>query len=156
MKDLLEEMEFHMWQITVRMTELVFGKRDGWSYEDVNLFERLAKRYLILNEEERGLTACVVTAHNLCHISEDAMRFSHPDNFWCFSFERAVQRYVSTKCNFKNIECSYANRESRRELLKLLGRDVECHPDKQYKVEMEKVLLLSSVNLNFIKHLCVM
>ena len=137
--DLLEEMDFHMWQLIVRMTELVFGKRDGWNHEDVNVFAKLAKRYLILIEEQRGLTACVITAHNLIHIPGDAMRFSHPDNFWCFAFERAVQRYVKTNCNFKNIECSYAKREARRELLKHLGY-TESQLERQYRIDVDKVL----------------
>ena len=72
------------------MTELVFNKRDGWSHDDAKLFRIIAARYLILLEESKGLAACTITAHNLLHVNEDAMRFSHPDNFWCFNFERAV------------------------------------------------------------------
>lgn len=137
MADLLEEREFHIWQLIVRMTELVFGIRAGWNHDDVNLFEKLAQRYLILTEEQRGITACVKTAHNLIHIPQDVLRFGHPDNFWCFSFERAVQRYVKTSCNYKNIECSYAKREAWRELLKHIG--IGSHPLKQYMVDLEKV-----------------
>ncbi|XP_044180985.1 uncharacterized protein LOC122962134 [Acropora millepora] len=101
--DLLDDTDFHIWQLSVRMTELVFSKRDGWSHDDVNLFGKLAQRYLVITEEHRGLTSCTVTEHNILHIASDAMRFSHPDNYWCFSFERAVRRYVTTKSNFKNI-----------------------------------------------------
>lgn len=137
--DLLEDMDYHMWQLVVRMNELIFNKRDGWSHEDVQLFENLAQRYVILLEENRGITSCVVTAHNLIHISSDAMRFSHPDNYWCFSFERAVKRYITTSCNFKNIECSYAKREARRELLKHLGEYIECYNVRQYNIDLEKV-----------------
>lgn len=55
-----------------------------WSHDDLQLFEHLAKRFIILNEEQQGLTACRITVHNLQHISEDAYRFSHPDNYWCY------------------------------------------------------------------------
>lgn len=117
---LLEENDNNIWKLVVRMTELVFGKRDGWNHDDVATFHKLAQRYLILTEEQRGVAVCVVTGHNLLHIKNDVKRFSHPDNYWCYTFERAVQRYVKTKSNCKNIECSYAKRESRRELLKHL------------------------------------
>ena len=136
--DLLDDTDFHIWQLSVRMTELVFSKRDGWSHDDVNLFGKLAQRYLVFTEEHRGLTSCTVTEHNILHIASDAMRFSHPDNYWCFSFERAVRRYVTTKSNFKNIECTYAKKEARRELLKHLHSHIEGQP-KQYKFSLEKV-----------------
>ena len=146
MADLLEEMEFHIWQLIVGMTELVFGQRDGWIHEDVNVFEKLAQRYLILTEEQRGVTACVITGHNLIQIPQDAMDLGHPDNFWCFSFERAVQRYVRTSCNYKNIDCSYAKREARCELFKRIGRLIDGHPLKEYKFDLEKVL---TITMNF-------
>ena len=136
--DQLDDMDYHIWHLTVRMTELVYSQRDGWSHEDVNLFFKLAQRYLVLTEEHRGPTSCVVTEHNLLHISSDAMRFSHPDNYWCFSFERAVRRYVTTKSNFKNIECTYAKKEARRELLKHLSSYIEGQT-QQYKYSLEKV-----------------
>lgn len=136
--DLLDDTDFHIWQLSVRMTEHVFSKQDGWSHDDVNLFGKLAQRYLVITEEHRGLTSCTVTEHNILHIASDAMRFSHPDNYWCFSFERAVRRYVTTKSNFKNIECTYAKKEARRELLKHLHSHIEGQP-KQYKFSLEKV-----------------
>ncbi|XP_015775669.1 PREDICTED: uncharacterized protein LOC107353796 [Acropora digitifera] len=131
------------------MTELVFSKRDGWSHDDVNLFGKLAQRYLVSTEEHRGLTSCTVTEHNILHIASDAMRFSHPDNYWCFSFERAVRRYVTTKSNFKNIECTYAKKEARRELLKHLHSHIEGQP-KQYKFSLEK---MSATSLDGARHL---
>lgn len=81
---LLEPMDYHLWQLTVRMTELIFNHRNMWSHDDLQLFEHLAKRFIILNEEQQGLTSCRITVHNLQHISEDAYRFSHPDNYWCY------------------------------------------------------------------------
>ena len=117
---LLEPLDYHLWQLTVRMTELIFNHRNMWSHDDLQLFEHLAKRFIILTEEQRGLTACKITVHNLQHISEDAYRFSHPDNYWCYPYERAVRRYVGISSNFKNIECSFAKRESFRELLKVV------------------------------------
>jgi len=96
------------------MSELVFHRRDGWEIEDVELFRCIAKRYMILIEEHKGLTACLVTAHALQHTADGAIRFSHPDNYWCFAFERAVKRYVAVPTNFKGIEVTYAKRESRR------------------------------------------
>ncbi|KXJ21525.1 RNA-directed DNA polymerase from mobile element jockey [Exaiptasia diaphana] len=119
----LDGLDYHIWQLVTRMVELVFSQsmREGWDITEVDLFHNLAQRYAILMEETYGLQFCKITVHNLFHVKEDAMRFSHPDNYWCFSFERAVNRYVNTSTNFKNIECTYAKMEKRRELMKLLN-----------------------------------
>lgn len=58
--------------------------------------------------------ACVINLH----LPEDIERFSAPDNFWCFQFERAVKRYVQQSSNNKHIEKSFACGESQRELMK--------------------------------------
>lgn len=139
---LLEPMDYHLWQLTVRMTELIFNHHNMWSHDDLQLFEHLAKRFIILNEEQRGLTACRITVHNLQHISEDAYRFSHPDNYWCYPYERAVKRYVSISSNFKNIECSFAKRESFRELLKLVSATILPQEEPSFKVDLQKASLV--------------
>ena len=43
---LLEPMDYHLWQLTVRMTELIFNHRNMWSHDDLQLFEHLAKRFI--------------------------------------------------------------------------------------------------------------
>lgn len=137
---LVEPMQYHLWQLLARMTELTFYHRNMWTHDDLSLFDNLANRFIILNEEELGLLACRISVHNLKHISEDACRFSHPDNFWCFSFERAVKRYVSISNNFKNIECSFAKRESYRELLKLVSATIaQPQETPSFAVNLQKV-----------------
>ena len=91
-----------------------------------------------LTEEQQGLTACRITVHNLQHIPEDAFRFSHPDNYWYFPFERAVKRYIAISSNFKNMECSFAKRESYRELLKLMRGVIQPEEECNYKFDLEK------------------
>ena len=121
------------------MTELIFNHR-MWTHDELSLFNNLANRFIILNEEELGLLACRITVHNLMHISQDAYRFSPPDNFWCFSFERAVKRYVSISNNFKNKECSFAKRESYREQLKLVNATiVKPQENPCYTIDLRKV-----------------
>lgn len=137
-------MDFHLLQLTARMVELVFEKRDVWEIGDVLLFKAMAMRYMILIEECKGLTACLVTAHLLQHTADDAIRFSHPDNFWCFAYERAVKRYVKSPINFKGTEVTYAKRETRREVLKLHQSLLELqdnHEDGKFEYDLEKVLL---------------
>ena len=51
---------------------------------------------------------------------DDIRRFSSPDNYWCFTFERAVHGYVERSSNQKNLELTFAKAESRKELLKFL------------------------------------
>jgi len=63
---------------------------------------------------------CVISIHNLVHLPNVIKRFSSPDNFWCYTFERAVHTYVEQSSNNKNLEKTYANAECRRELFKIL------------------------------------
>lgn len=59
--------------------------------------------------------------HNLLHIPDDIVRFSSPDNYWCYVFERAVHTYVERSSNKKNLEFTFSKAESRREFLKFLS-----------------------------------
>ena len=86
-------MEYHIWQITCRMVELAYNFRDGWTEDQRILFNNLAWRRLILLEETVSGKQCVITAHETTHVAEDVLRFSIPDNYWCWHFERAVKRY---------------------------------------------------------------
>lgn len=65
-------------------------------------------------------------AYNLVHLLEDIDRFSSPDNFWCYSFERAVRKYIENSTNKKNIEQTFANAEARREFLKFFRPHQQC------------------------------
>ena len=97
---LLPEEELKLWAPVPRMVEFVFNSgRNGWSEEMLDNFRCLAWRYCILCEEQYGANACVINLHNLTHLPEDIQRFSAPDNFWCFEFERAVKRYVQQSSN---------------------------------------------------------
>ncbi|XP_031549912.1 uncharacterized protein LOC116287378 [Actinia tenebrosa] len=139
----LDGLDYHIWQLVTRMVELVFSesKREEWDIADVELFHNLAWRYAVLLEETYGLSFCTITVHNLIHVKEDALRFSHPDNYWCFSFERAVRRYVNTTTNFKNIECTYAKKEKRRELMKLLNTSplLQNRRHKPLQIDIDKM-----------------
>ena len=52
-------------------------------------------------------------------IHENVLNFGAPDNYWCYNFERAVERYVTISNNHKNIEVTFARTELRREILKV-------------------------------------
>lgn len=71
-----------------------------------------------MTEEVEGFSDCTITLHNLTHLPDDIHRFSSPDNYWCFVFERAVHKYVEKSSNHKNLEATFAKSESRREMLK--------------------------------------
>lgn len=146
LRGLIDETEFHIFQLIARMVEMVFNKRDQWDRDDVVLFGKLAKRFNILIEENIGLHASVVTAHNLLHVEEDVFRFSLPDNYWCFAFERAVKKYISIPNNRKNIECSFAKKEQRREFLKSLNTEEEPLP-LATKIDVDKVYIISAVSI---------
>ena len=116
--------EYHIWILAVRLSELVFSTgRFGWTNDMLELAKRLILRHNILTEETQGLKSCHVTFHNLVHLPDDILRFSSPDNFWCFQFERAVMKYIERSTNKKNIEYTFAKDELRREFLKFHGVD---------------------------------
>ena len=113
--------------------------RGGFTAETIDQLQRLIMRHNILTEETIGLEKCVVTVHNLIHLPEDIDHFSSPDNYWCYPFERAVCKYMNRSTNKKNIECTYANAECRREFLKF-----SCFKDKQPLPEIPEGGLVSS------------
>ena len=104
------------------MVEMVFNccRLNGWREKDIELFNNVACRHNIMVEETFGLEACVITEHNLVHVSDDIYRFSSPDNYWVFDLERAVKRYVNQTTNHRNIEKTYSDNETRREVLQNL------------------------------------
>lgn len=70
-----------------------------------------------------------MTLHNLIHMPEDIVRFSAPDNVWCYVFERAVRGYVERSSNKKNLESTFAKAECRREFLKFTFPSTDAlHP----------------------------
>ena len=116
---LLPDAEYHIWILICRITELLFNTgRSGFSDQDSELLSHFIARHNILTEEVQGSKSCVVSLHHLMHIVDDIEEFSTVDNYWCFSFERAVSKYVSKSSNKKNLELTYAKSECRREFLK--------------------------------------
>ena len=113
---LLPDREYHAWVLCALITVMVL--RSGWRNEDLKLLENLIRRDNILSEEMEGSTSCVITLHNLIHMPEDIQRFSAPDNYWCYSYERAVKSYIERSSNNKNLESTFAQVECRREFLK--------------------------------------
>lgn len=116
---LLLDSYYHAWIAFVGITELVYKTgRSGWTANDSELITKLIQQHNILTEESEGTKSCVVTLHNLLHLPEDIMNFSSLDNYWYYSFERAVKKYVKRSSNCKNLETTFANAECRREFLK--------------------------------------
>ena len=119
---LLPDSYYHAWIGIVRITEMVYKTgRDGWTLDDSELITKLIQCHNILTEASEGLRSCVVTLHNLLHLPEDIANFSTLDNFWCYSFERAVKKYVERSSNCKNLESTFAVAECRREFLKFFN-----------------------------------
>eukprot|EP00731_Ephydatia_muelleri_P006691 Em0003g939a len=116
---ILPDHEYHVWVLIVRITEMVYNVgRSGWTKDDIDLLRNLITKHNILTEEVEGITSCVITLHSLIHMPEEKERFSSPDNYWCYSFERAVKGYVLRSSNNRNLELTFALAECRREFLK--------------------------------------
>jgi len=122
----LPDSHFEVWRSVVRIVECLFGcGRNGVKLDMLRTLEKLIWRHNILTEEVEGGKSCVISLHNLIHLSDDIRRFSSPDNYWCYVFERAVHTYVDKSSNQKNLELTFAKAESRRELLKVLLHDIK-------------------------------
>lgn len=94
---------------------------------EVELLERFIWRHNILTEEVQGGKYCTISLHNLIHMVDDIKRFSSPDNYWCYTFERAVHNYVEKSSNKKHLELTFTRSECRREVLKFLSTtEVAC------------------------------
>lgn len=89
---MIDEAEYHIVWLTARMTQLLFNNRDGLTKDLLGILRKICMRRAILLEEKIGPKECVVTCHETMHIAADILRFGHSDNYWCFSFERAVKK----------------------------------------------------------------
>ena len=89
---LIPEDDFHVVWLTARITQLLFNNRDGLSKDYLGILKQICSRRAILLEEQVGKKECVITSHETLHIYEDILRFGHSDNYWCYSFERAVKK----------------------------------------------------------------
>ena len=118
------------WLCIARMVEFLQNHaRHGWTESDADAFQEMAFRYAILLEDRNGPTACTMIIHNLLHFKEDTCNFSGQDNYSCWNKERAVRRYVHQSNNRKNIECTFAATEERREALKFRKEPENLGPD---------------------------
>lgn len=99
----------------------------------------MAIRYAVLLEEHYGPTSCHITLHNLLHFRDDIRNFSGLDNYSCWVQERAVRRYIHQSSNHKNIECTFAAAELRREVLKAENEINVVRENIVDKVDIDKV-----------------
>lgn len=78
-----------------------------------------------------------------------------PDNFWCFTFQRAVKGYVHHKSNCKNIELSFVKAECRRELHMVSQLLPPNHPqvDRTVSSEIGSYIICLSIEC-IVHHVC--
>ena len=121
------------WSCLARIVEFIQNHvRNGWTEDDAQTFHEMAVRYGALLEENRGPSACPIILHNLLHFKDDIKNFSGLDNYSCWTKERAVKRYINQSSNCKNIECTFASSESRRESLKVMKEKDDQIPNKDH------------------------
>ena len=138
--NLLSQTQAEEWLCLCRIVEYLQNHaRDKWSESDADTFHKMALRYAVLLEEHYGPTSCHITLHNLLHFKEDIRHFGGLDNYSCWVQERAVQRYIRQSNNHKNIECTFAAAEVRREVLKTVNEINFVKENVICNVDVEKV-----------------
>ena len=117
----LSNEEYDLWLAAVRIFECLFGfGRNGMMPEMLSTLKPLIWIHNIFTEEVHGGKSCVISLHNLIHLTDNIRRFYCPENYLCCTFERAVHTYVERSSNKKHMELTFTKAVSRRELLKLL------------------------------------
>ena len=102
-----------MWVAAARIAECLFScGRNGITTEMLSIPRLLIWRHNILTEEVYRGKSCVVSLHNLTHLTDDIERFSCPDNYWCYAFESVVHAYVERSSNNKHLEVTFVKAES--------------------------------------------
>jgi len=146
---IIPEDKYRVWVAAVRIVECLFScGRNGISQDLLSTLQKLIWRHNILCEQVYGGKICTISLHNLTHLIDDISRFSSPDNFWCYAFERAVRTYVERSSNSKQLELTFAKAESRREVLKFLCTDdtsftITCSHHTNPSGCLEKVYMYS-------------
>ena len=149
---LLPDEHYSVWITLVRITELIYNiGRKGFTINDREALNKLVARHNILTEETEGKKSCVVTLHNLIHLSEDIERFASPDNFWCYTFERAVKSYTQRPSNAKNLEHTFARAECRKEFIRFRSMEKELMEETIVSAEASAIPFVSiDINATYI------
>ena len=59
----------------------------GWSKNNIEILHKLLWKHAILVENLYGIECCSPNLVNFLHMSDDIIKHSSPDNYWCFMFE---------------------------------------------------------------------
>jgi hypothetical protein len=102
----------------------------GWIRDDINIVRQLFVYWRLMTEDAYGPNGKplehVVGAG---HILDDVERFGHNDVFWCFSFEREVQKYQKILTNQQNTEPSFIKYYSRKQFQEV-EKNIEVEQDR--------------------------
>ena len=96
-----------------RIHQLVMSRPsvvEGWTSEHEVLLKQLLWRHAVLYENYYGTSACSENVEYSLHLTEDIVRHSTPDNYWCFLFERMVSIHKQQTTNMKQLCKTLANR----------------------------------------------
>lgn len=88
----------------------------GWTSADLRILRQLFQTWQILSEDLYGPKGRPLEhVVGATHILEDILRFGHSDVYWCFPYEREVQRYQNIHSNDKHVEQTFIEFYSQRQ-----------------------------------------
>ena len=87
----------------------------GWTATDICNVRQLLQTWQILSEELYGPKGRPLEhIAGAGHILDDVLRFGHSDVYWCFPYEKEVQKYQGIHSNDKLVEKTFIQFYSRK------------------------------------------
>ena len=92
-----------------------YTRSRGWTEDDLLVVQQLLQKWRVLGEELDGPNGRPLEhVAGAGHILEDVRRFGHSDVYWCFPYEREIQKFTNMNTNQKNVEATFIKFCSRR------------------------------------------
>ena len=102
----------------------------GWTRNDINTIRQLFVYWRLMTEDAYGPNGKPLEhVAGTGHILDDVERFGHSDVFWCFSFEREVQKYQNIPTNQQNMKLSFIKYYSQKQFQEV-EKNIEVERDR--------------------------
>ena len=148
LREIVPEESYRCFCLLSQIYQLVFSKElriQGWDQQHQEMLKRLLWKLHIEYEHLYGLSACTENVEYSLHIPKDIERFSLPDNYWCYMYERQVKFYKKQTTNMKSLCKTFADRAAQlsftKSYLATRGSEQEASRFDLVQISQKPVLL---------------